>query len=76
MAKATPQFNLALTQDEAQTLVAILYHIGGDPTFTRRKFADSVRNALEAAGVSHCESDISLVERSIYFLLQGERNDD
>lgn len=41
---------LRLTLDEAETLVDILYHIGGNPETTRRRYADSISDALNEVG--------------------------
>jgi hypothetical protein len=41
---------LALSHDEAQTLIDILDFIGGSSTLSRRKYSNSIQKALNAAG--------------------------
>lgn len=43
---------LSLTKAEAQTLADILDFVGGDPTLSRRRYSDAIKNVLSAAGFS------------------------
>lgn len=49
---------LTLTQEEAETLHAITYRVGGDPRTTRRKHVDSIRRALTETGIDRDTDDI------------------
>ena len=42
---------LELSKDEAETLREILQYVGGDPTYSPRKHAESLLKALRDAGV-------------------------
>jgi len=49
---------LELTEDEAGLLCSIFQRVGGSPENSRRKYADSIRWALESVGVSYSTSDV------------------
>lgn len=64
-----PEFNveLILSADEADALMTILYRIGGSIQ-TRRRFTDSVLQALRQAGLKHTRADDILPQAgSIWF---------
>ena len=44
---AKPSIQIELTWDEAQFLYAVTRQVDGDPHFSRRGYADSIREALE-----------------------------
>lgn len=78
MAKATKQVvttetltgvTLDLSVQEARTLAAILYHVGGHPETTRRGDAQAIMDALSEAGVegNHPHDWLDRYSRSIYF---------
>lgn len=64
----TYEVQLTLTQEEAETLRTICQRIGGSPEFTRRKHADSIKEALIDIGVDYVETDICPKSRAIYFI--------
>jgi hypothetical protein len=49
---------LDLTEEEAKTLVAMLRATSGDPIDSRRKHADKMMSALDAAGLDTTNSDL------------------
>jgi dihydroxyacetone kinase len=68
--------NLELNSDELDMLCIVLNCIGGTPSTSMRKHADSIANALTAAGVDVCDNKYvwsnkidreSSVAGSIYF---------
>jgi len=74
MATATkldnPVVTLSLTEDEAKTLADILSCIGGSPSTTRRRFTQSIANALADAGYTYNFeeiTDLSPNAKVIYF---------
>jgi hypothetical protein len=55
MAKATlipaePEVQLTLSKDEAQTLVDVISLAGGNPSTTRRKYAQNIMDAMRKVG--------------------------
>ena len=63
------EYTLTLNEKEIQTLTSILGFIGGSPTKSRRKYADSIAKALRTVGfdTNTDPTDISLHSRAIYF---------
>lgn len=63
MAKATkiskPEYELLLTGDEAQALLAVCEFVAGDPVKTPRRHMDAIRRALNEAGAHHVIGQIS-----------------
>ena len=65
MAKATkniPQkpvitYTLELTEEEANFLLAVTQCIGGDPVASRRRYSDTIAEALKNAGIPHLVTD-------------------
>lgn len=47
------QYQLTLSKDEAQVMADLFANIGGSSDTTRRKFTDSVYNALYKVGVEY-----------------------
>jgi len=48
---------LELTQEEAETLEIISRHTGGSPADSRRKYTNTIGNALRGAGVDLSSKD-------------------
>ncbi len=66
--KPIKQVTLTLTEAEAQTLADILGMIGGHPLTTRRKYAESISDALHSVGFDNqSPSDVCDERRRIYF---------
>jgi hypothetical protein len=64
------EYTLHLTEEQAQALVDLLYHVGGEK-HTRRKYISVIIDELEDAGVEPSEdlSDIHYGHKDgIYFL--------
>jgi hypothetical protein len=59
-------FTLILTEDEAVTLRDILAHIAGYPG-TRREYADSIAEALDATGLELDFDNMGDMDGSITF---------
>jgi hypothetical protein len=55
----THTVTLELSHDEARFLRAITNLISGSPDNSRRKFADSIEQALEKASVKYSTDDLS-----------------
>lgn len=68
---------LELTCDEARFLRDVMCRIGGDPTTSRRKFADVIASALDGVGYKMLTvvPDIDLDQRAIYFLSQTKQTE-
>lgn len=65
----TKTVTLVLSEQEAGTLSAILWRIGGHPSRSRRRYAEAIKEALFYAGFFLDEpKDIEEVNRAIYFL--------
>jgi hypothetical protein len=64
------QFTINLDRDEAQVLHDILSRIGGDQLESRRRFSDSIYEALDSVGTfvedTEVYKDVSF-DDSIYF---------
>jgi hypothetical protein len=72
MAKAIQHRKISITleldEDEAQTLRDVCDMIGGIPDLSRRRFMQSIGDALDSAGVVNSEKeDVSPAHSSIYF---------
>ncbi len=57
---------LSMSEKEAQTLAILLSRVGGDPTGSRRKHADSLRDALYVTGFNY-STDEPDVKGDIWF---------
>lgn len=65
---STPGYKLSLSEKEAQTLTLILAHVGGDPTFSARREAQNIYDALRGAELEYDTSpDRHLIDGSIRF---------
>lgn len=59
---------LTLDGDEAEFLLDLMQKIGGDPTTTRRKYADRIRHVLYDAGIRRSDKEDTKGNlSSIYF---------
>jgi hypothetical protein len=63
---------LCMTHDEATTLQTILHNIGGSPAHSPRKHQESIKRALQSAGVDMSEAENMLIKTNtrigaIYF---------
>lgn len=56
---------LELTDSEAQTLVEVLFRVGGDPRFSRRAHSRNIIDQL--SGLDYHPTTSMLIEGSIYF---------
>lgn len=67
MAQATqinkPEYELLLTGDEVQALLAVCEFVAGDPSGTPRRHIDAIRRALNQAGAYHTLGSVSGVVR-------------
>ena len=64
---------LHLDQPEAEFLLALISLIGGHSDLSRRKYADAIDSALQAAGVTYSTTaDVQLNRRTIWFLDNAE----
>lgn len=63
------EYTLTLNEKEIQTLTSILARVGGSPTKSRRKYADSIAEALRTVGfdTTFDPTDINSFSRAIYF---------
>ena len=63
------EYTLTLNEKEIQTLTSILGYIGGSPTRSRRKYADSIAEALRTIGfdINTDSKDINSFSRAIHF---------
>ena len=57
------EYELRLSEDEAQTLFTILQFIGGDPATTRRGHADAIRTALKSVGIVRRDDHADDIDR-------------
>lgn len=55
---AVPGIALTLTEEEAAALGAVLTHVGGSPTVSRRGLVQKVLRALDALGVDCRDRDL------------------
>lgn len=61
------EYELRLSEAEAQTLFTILQFIGGDPSTTRRGHADAIRTALKSVGIVRRDGHADDIERGSTF---------
>lgn len=59
---AKPEYQLDLTNEEAQVLRDILMFVGGSPTESRRGLADTIASALQRAAGSAYESNSKYID--------------
>lgn len=65
----TPNVQLELTPEEAQTLLDITRNIGGNPTETRRKHSDSIASALRSVGYTSNSRPYDIESNSSFYFL-------
>lgn len=56
MERIVTRVDLSMTADEAQFLADVMARIGGSPSNTRRRFAESITKALHGAGIDWADS--------------------
>lgn len=73
------QLVLTLSDEEAKTLNLILNRVGGDPNKSRRKYADSIHNAMGSYKYTSSSKDDDFIDkrnRAIYFVDEEGINDE
>lgn len=55
---SVPGITLTITEEEASALAAVLMHVAGSPTESRRGLTHKVLRALEAVGVDSSDDDL------------------
>ena len=68
MVKKDKDFTLQLSPEEASVLLALLDHVGGSPTHSRRGLADNVSRRLRALGAVSRGQDI----RGVFYFVEKD----
>lgn len=63
---------LTLTRSEADTLRAIGFRTGGDPSYTRRGDIDAITKALSAAGIPLNKAAAAEINQGLHFTTRAE----